>query len=154
AQSEITPTVQASIGASSQVLVGQGITVDAASHEEASATLFQVVAGGIAASVSLADATMSPTVKAYIDSGAHVTATNGAIMVQAMHDTVNGAQVSGQAAAGSLASGVGAHFTATAAAVVNSHIGSNAEVHAGGTVSVLANGGNSATADANTLSVG
>src|SRR5262249_26012117 len=49
--------------------------------------------------------------------------------------------------------GQGARITATAAAQLDSHI-SNATVTAGQTVSVLANGGNSASATASTLSVG
>src|SRR5262249_7860329 len=64
ADAEVTPSIQASIGSGSQVLVGQNILIDAASHEEATAADFGVNAGGLAVGVTLADATMAPTVKA------------------------------------------------------------------------------------------
>jgi hypothetical protein len=153
ANSEIRPTIQASIGPNSQVLVGQNVLVSATSTGGATANVFGVQAGAVAVGVSVADATMSPTVKAYIDSGAHVTATTGAITAQA-NDTENNAQSSGSATGVSAGTGQGAKITATAAALLDSHIGSNAIVNAGQTVSVLANGGNSASATASTLSVG
>ncbi|MGA2700304.1 MAG: hypothetical protein ABSH35_04325 [Isosphaeraceae bacterium] len=154
ADSEISPTIQASIGANSQVLVGQNVMVDAESHDEASATDFGVQAGAVAVGVSLADANMSPIVKAFIDSGAQVAATNGAITVQATQDTTKGAQASGSSSGVSAGTGEGANITATAAAQVDSYIGSGATLHAGGTVTVDAAGANIASATASTLSVG
>jgi hypothetical protein len=155
ADSEISPTIQASIGANSQVLVGQSVMVDAESHDEASATDFGVQAGAVAVGVAKSDATMSPTVKAFIDSGAQVAATNGAITVQATQDTTNGAQASGSVSGVSAGTGEGANIAATAAAQVDSYIGSGATVNAGGTVTVSAAGENIASANESTpFSVG
>ena len=154
ADAEITPSIQASLGSGSQVLVGQNILVEAASHEEATASDFGVDAGGLAVGVTLADATMSPTVKAFIDRGAQVTASNGFVTVQATHDTLNGAQSTGSASGVSAGTGEGANITATSAALIDSYIGSGATVDAGGTVTVDAASTNLTGANANTLSVG
>ena len=154
ADAGINPTIQASIGANSQVLVGQNVTVVAGSQDDASANLLGVQAGGVAVGVSLASATMSPIVDAFIDKGAQVAATSGSITIQATQDTTNGAQASGSATGVSAGTGEGANIAATAAAQVDSYVGSGATLDAGGTVTVDAAGANLASATASTLSVG
>ncbi len=99
ADAEVTPRIQASIGANSQVLVGQNVNVSAGSLEESSANVSGVQVAGLAVGVSLANATLAPTVEAFIDSGAQVVSTGGGVSVSAVQQTTNGAQAGGTASA-------------------------------------------------------
>ena len=149
-----TPAVQASLGANSNVTTQQGITVGATSNDNVSASATGVQAGGVAVGATLATATMTPTVNAFIGSGAQVTSAHGAVTVQATEATTNGARASGSVTGVAAGTGEGANIKATAAAQVTSYIGSGATVLAPGNVTVTAAGTNLAEADANTLSVG
>ena len=154
ADAEVTPKIQASIGSSSQIRVGQNVSVSAGSLEGSNANVSGVQVAGLAVGVSLANATLAPTVVAFIDSGAQVASTGGAISVSAVQQTANGAQAGGTASAVSGATGEGSNITANAKAQVSSDIGSGATVSAPGTVTITASGTNIADADATTLSVG
>ena len=155
ADAEITPKIQASIGSSSKVLVGQNVAVSAGSVEASNANVSGVQGAGIAVGVSLANATLAPTVVAYIDSGAQVASTGGGISVSAVQQTMNGAQAGGTASAsfGRYRPRVEHHgqmprqkSRAISAAARPYRLP--------GTVSITASGTNIANADATTLSVG
>ena len=149
-----TPTVQAYLGAGSNVQNNQGgITVDATSSDEVTAQAQGVSAGLVAIGANDATATMTPTVSAWIGSGATVTST-GAVTVEATAMTTNGALASGDlkaVSAGDVESGT---IMATAGAQVTSDIGSGATVLAAGIVTVTAAGTNLVEATADVLSIG
>jgi hypothetical protein len=154
ADSIFSPTIRASLGPTSQVLVAKSVLLDAESSPGASAVVQGVQVGGVVVGVSLADAAIVPTVQAYIDSGAQVTAITGSVTVQANHFDLAPALATGNSSGISAGTGQGANINAVASAFVDSHIGSNAIVNAGGTVLVSANGDNVAIASASALSVG
>src|SRR5262249_19066727 len=154
ADSIFSPTIPASLGPNSQVLVAQSVRLDAESTPGASADVEGVQVGGVVVGVSLADAAIVPTVQAYIDSGAQVTAINGSVTVQANNLDLAPAQATGSSSGIAAGTGQGANINAVASAFVDSHIGTNASVNAAGTVLVTANGDNFAIASAHTLSVG
>jgi hypothetical protein len=110
-------------------------------------------AGLVDVGLSLAEAAASPTVKAYIDSGAQVTARNGSVTVRARGDEVF-AQSAGTSGGISAGAGYKTNFVATAAGLIDSYIGSKATVNAGGIVTVDAIGNNTAATRASTFSVG
>ena len=154
ADAEVTPHIRASIGANSHVLVGQNVTVSAGSLEESNANVSGVQVAGLAVGVSLANATLAPTITSFIDSGSQVTSTGGSVSVSALQLTTNGAQAGGTASAVSGAAGQGSNISAKSAAQVSSYIASSSSISAPGTVSITASGTNIAIADASTLSVG
>ncbi len=163
ADSEISPQIQASIGSSSHVRVGQNVTVSAGSLEGSNANVSGVQVAGLAVGVSLANATLAPTITSFIDSGSQVISTGGGVSVSAVQQTTNGAQAGGTASAVSGAAGQGSNISAESVAQVSSYIGSAATIpapgsettiSAPGTVSITASGTNIANADASTLSVG
>jgi hypothetical protein len=154
ADSVFSPTIRASLGQDSRVLVGQSTLIDAESSAGVTADVQGVEVGGVAVGVSLADAASVPTVQAYIENGAWVAATSGSVTVQANHLSLGGALASGNSSGIAVGTGQGANINAVASAFVDSHIGSNAIVHAGGTVWVTASGDNDAIASARALSVG
>jgi hypothetical protein len=161
ARSEISPTIQAYIGAGSQVLVGQNIMVSAVSEEAAGATVSGAnvdnVSGLLFVGASFADATIAPMVQAYIDSNPQnktvVTASTGSVGVFAQ-DSPSSAIASGSASGISAVTGQGATITANANAMVNSFIQNNATVNALGTIQVYATGINFASANASTFALG
>jgi hypothetical protein len=154
ADSEFSPTIRASLGPDSQVLTAQSIVIDAESSQGASADVEGIQVGGVAVGVSLAHAAIAPTVQAYIESGAQVAATNGSVIVEAKHLSLGGAQATGSSSGIAAGTGEGANINAVSSAFVDSHIGKNASVNAGGAVLVSASGDNDATARASNLSVG
>ena len=154
ADAEVTPHISASIGANSHFLVGQNVTVSAGSLEESNANVSGVQVAGLAVGVSLANATLAPTITSFIDSGSQVTSTGGSVSVSALQLTTNGAEAGGTASAVSGAAGQGSNISAKSVAQVSSYIGSSSSISAPGTVSITASGTNIAIADASTLSVG
>ncbi len=149
-----TTAVQASIGSNSIVQTQQSVTVDAMSNDAATANANGIQAGGIAVGATNATATLKPVVSAFIDAGAQVTSSHGAVTVEATEATTTGAQASGNITGVSIGTGEGAQIQAIAAGQVTSYIGGGATILAPGIVTVTAAGTNVADASAKTLSVG
>ena len=152
---EDTPTIQASIGANSSVLVGQGVTVSAGSQSQASADMEGVHVGGITVGVSVGNATVSPVITAYIGGGSQIVSTNGAITVSATELTTNGALATGSSSGFSTAfGGDGANISADANVQVSSYVGDHATLSTPKVVTISASGTNIAQTVAKTLDFG
>jgi hypothetical protein len=155
ADAENVPTVQASIGADATLETFANTLVEAISNAtQSTVNMTGVVAGGITVGVSLADATVSPIVKASIGDGADVVALLGNITVSALETTLNGALAKVSASAGSLINGDGANVTATASADVSATVGNGATLESENTVSVNAWDDDKAVDNASSVGVG
>ncbi len=153
ADAENTPTIQASIGSNSSVLVGQGVTLSAGSQSQASADMEGVDVGGITVGVSVGNATVSPIVTAFINSGSHIVSTGGGITVSATELTTNGALATGSSSGFSTAfGGDGANISSTAEAQVSSDVGDDVTLATPGIITISAAGTNIAQTDSKTRS--
>ena len=153
ADAHVDTSIQAYTG-SGAINVTRDVDILAKSAAAATTDAVGVSAGGISVGVSLADATITPDIDAYI-AGGSVTA-GQKIRVRALHNfTENGTEVDQGASATATApggalllSGNGADATAKAAADVASHVDSGATLSAGSNITVEALGKNKANAKA------
>ena len=156
ANARFTPAVSAYIGANADITTSGAIAITAQSLADVDATATGVSVGaGLSVGVSLADARLLPTVRAYIAD--HVTLRDASgITIKALHnyDTSgnklgNNVTASAFSAAGSLiGSGAGADADTMHTATVSAYIGSDSHIYDGGSIAVSAYGNMDADAAA------
>lgn len=153
ANSDVSPTVLAQIASDSAVVVTGDVEVlsDSNSTANASTDAFSFAAGiGVAAGVSLADATVDGTRSSSIGDGASIEASS--ITVQTISD--NTAEADSTAVSGGIAAGSqGSLANATSSASISSTIGSSSNISATDDVIVETNSSGFADADASGVSV-
>ncbi|MBI4790757.1 MAG: hypothetical protein HY782_27325, partial [Chloroflexi bacterium] len=142
AKAETNLTVQASIGNSGTIRVTNDVVISAQSIGNAYASGFGVAVGVGAAGVSLAQATLSQTVNAFIGTGTSVTA-GGNILIQAAANydfggsPINqGAKTEATAGAGGLVGITGADARSTTSANVETSVGAGSTLNAGNDITL------------------
>jgi hypothetical protein len=161
----VDPAIRAFVGDVDLFLTGN-LDVTASSAANVTADTDGLSGGLGAAGVSVANATLTPEVDAYIQSGANVNA-GGNVSIRALHNfdtagallrnpdlTVRGAYAEADAAGGGLIDGKGAVPTATNRPDIDSYIGTSAVVRAGQVTAIESRSAHVAAADAYALSIG
>ena len=150
----VTSAIQAYVGAGAAVTVQNDVVIETDSTADADADGWGVAVvpeiGSVG--VTIADATASPDIKTYIGSGAMIAA-GGSVTLRSTH-TAEGVRAEAEASGGSLiVGGNGVKTDAKAVAMLDTYIGSSAQVTAGQTVNVLSTATNDATVEASSVTV-
>jgi len=157
----VSPTVQASIGNGGAVLVNGAVNITSQSIDNSSATGKGWPAAVIAIGIVNAASTLKPVVDAFIGPYANVTSSGGSIQVQALHNynvgsttpiPGKGAHVLTMASGGGVVSVDNTKSTATADATVNSYSDTSSMLRAGANLGLQAFSDNSADGTATNAS--
>jgi hypothetical protein len=159
----VAPLVSASIGNGAEITVTGDVSVTGAATDNVDASVQGVAAGGLAVGASLASASVTPTVDAYVGAGAAVK--GGSITLQALqnydrsgspvtfvdgsNNPISAVSASAQGSSGGLVGGVGGNAQATADATTLVYIDTGAAITAtSGDVSLVSLSDSDASASA------
>ena len=146
---EASPSIQASVGNGSGVNVTGAANISATSNSNATASAKGLSVGLAAVGVMESTANVSPTVNAFIDSNANVTA--GSIALSSAQNITTGATATSEASGGGIFSGMGAVPTANANATLDTYVGSGAKLNVTGAISVTTTAADKAISTAKAL---
>ena len=138
---DVTPTVKAEIGDNAKITVTGDVSVDAASHMDATAEVFGASVGILGTIVgSDARATLAPTIATSLGSNAVLASTSGAVSFRANHNLGDARRAYAEALSGGggIISGAGAFATAKNNAAVSSIANSGSVINAQGAVTISA----------------
>ena len=150
ATATVNPTISTFVQDSATITTTGDFTIRTISRSDVTAEARGVAAApGASVAVSLAEATMTPTVSTFIGDGATIN-TGGGITVETLHNyatngtkTGDDAKATAQASAGALiGGGTGSDANATASANVSAFAGPNATLRAGDVIKVTGTAGN------------